>query len=122
MPSESSIDEFQLCNCVVLIFVTEDYIKSLTPSMTTIIRIDPEFQETQQAIEPPDEVHKHRVEKLKAKCVGPNGDQTMSFFNQPIVPPYLIEYFTSVELFADSDFNMYCVYNFPAVVLTLQKE
>lgn len=102
----------------------EDYFKSITATSTTktIIRIDPEFQEAQQANEPPDEAHRRRVEKLSAKCVGPNGDPTMSFFNQRIVPPYLIEYFASVELFADSDFNMYCVYNFPAVVLTLQKE
>ncbi|KAG4076928.1 hypothetical protein HA402_015915 [Bradysia odoriphaga] len=101
----------------------EDYIKSLTPvSPKLVIPMNPDFVETLQANEPPDDAHKQKVDKLKAKCVGPTGDPNMSFFNQPIVPPYLIEYFASVELFSDSDFNMYCVYNFPAVVLTLQKE
>lgn len=112
-------------NC--LLSITDDYFKSLTPfSFTrctkTFTKIEPDFHETLQAIEPPDEAHRQKVEKLMAKCVGPAGDSKMSFFNQSIVPPYLIEYFASVELFADSDFNMYCVYNFPAVVLTLQKE
>lgn len=69
-----------------------------------------------------DSVHKQKLDKLKASCVGPTQDPENSFFNQPIVPPYLIEYFVSMEHFADSDFNMYCVYNFPAVVLTLRKE
>lgn len=69
-----------------------------------------------------DNVHKQKLEKLKANCVGPADDPKASFFNQSIVPPYLIEYFVSMEHFADSDFNMYCVYNFPAVVLTLKKE
>lgn len=69
-----------------------------------------------------DNVHKQKLEKLKANCIGPTQDSKISYFNQPIVPPYLIEYFVSMEHFADSDFNMYCVYNFPAVVLTLKKE
>lgn len=69
-----------------------------------------------------DNVHTEKLEKLKAKCVGPSADPKTSFFNQSIVPHYLIEYFVSMEHFADNDFNLYCVYNFPAVVLTLKKE
>ena len=69
-----------------------------------------------------DNVHKRKLDELKANCVGPSQDPTASLCNQPIVPPYLIEYFVSMEHFADSDLNLYCVYNFPAVVLTLKKE
>ncbi len=67
------------------------------------------------------DVHKQKLEKLRLNCAGPT-DTRPSFFDQSIVPPYLVEYFVSMEHFADSDFNMYCVYNFPAVVLTLRKE
>lgn len=69
-----------------------------------------------------DNVHKQKLDKLKANCVGPDEDPLNSYFAQSIVPPYLIEYFVSMEHFADSDFNMYCVYNYPAVVLTLKEE
>ncbi|KAJ6634137.1 Serine/threonine-protein phosphatase 4 regulatory subunit 1, partial [Pseudolycoriella hygida] len=69
-----------------------------------------------------DNNHKIKLDKLKFSCVGPYDDPSTSFFYQPIVPPYLIEYFVSMEHFADSDFNLYCVYNFPAVALTLTKK
>lgn len=40
-------------------------------------------------------------------------------FQQNIVPGFLVRYFVAMVRFNDSVMNMHCVYNFPAVVLTL---
>lgn len=40
-------------------------------------------------------------------------------FRQDVVPGFLVRYFVAMVQFHDSDMNMHCVYNFPAVVLTL---
>lgn len=40
-------------------------------------------------------------------------------FNQEIVPGYILRYFVSMVQLNDSVMNLHCVYNFPAVTLTL---
>lgn len=99
--------------------VTDEFLKD---NQTRMINRVLDMFEIPPANDINDNLHKQKLDKLKANCIGPADDLQTSYFNQPIVPAYLIEYFVSMEHFADSDFNMYCVYNFPAVVLTLKKE
>lgn len=50
----------------------------------------------------------------------PSGSaQVNARYNQDVVPGYLIRYYTSMVNFNDSVMNLHCVYNYPAVVLTL---
>lgn len=58
-----------------------------------------------------------------AKLHRDGGLQPDSVYNRPfeqdVLPGFLVRYYVSMVRFNDSVMNMHCVYNFPAVVLTL---
>lgn len=62
-----------------------------------------------------DEVWRQSINRLQAST----SIETTRMFNQPIVPGYIVRYYVSMVALNDSVMNLHCVFNFPAVVLTL---